>query len=128
MLWYGLAGMVNGYPNIGKLDPHSGKITEYKMPYLFAYPYDIQPDPDNNMWITDAGEGGALVKFDRQTERFIYYPTPQFSDVPKLEVSRDGAIWYTTRSGEPKNMAIGVLYPDIKRSNLSRRTTNSVAA
>jgi len=112
MLWYGLAGKVDGFQKIGKLDTQTGKIIEYTMPYLFTYPYDIQPDPENNMWITDAGEGGALVKFDRKTEKFIYYPMPQLTDMPKLEVSRAGSIWYTTRSGDPKTMAIGVLFPD----------------
>ena len=114
-LWYGLAGMVNGFAHIGKMDPNTSRVVEYAMPYMFSYPYDIQPDPENNMWVTDAGQGGALVKFDRKTEKFIYFPMPQYTDMPKLEVTKDGAVWYTTRSGSSKTMAIGVLFPDMEK-------------
>ena len=114
MLWYGLAGNVNGYQKIVKMDPKTAKTTEYATPYRFTWPYDVQADPENNIWMPDSGEGGALVKFDRKTEKFLYFPTPQTTDSPKLEVSRDGAIWYTTRSGDEKKMSIGVLYPNME--------------
>jgi hypothetical protein len=40
-------------------------------------------------------------------------PTPQVADQPKLEITRDGAIWYCPRSGaEP---GVGVLYPDVSK-------------
>jgi virginiamycin B lyase len=115
MLWYGLAGKVNGYQKIGRIDPETGKTVEYTSPYRFTWLYDVQADPDNNIWIPDSGEGGALVKFDRKLEKFIYFPMPQLTDSPKLEITRDGAIWYTTRSGDPKTMSIGVMYPDMEK-------------
>jgi len=33
--------------------------------------------------------------------------------MPKLEVTRDGAVWYSARSADIK--AIGVLYPDMTK-------------
>ena len=92
-----------------------GKIIEYTLPVKFAYPYDIQPDAQDNMWISDSGQGGALVKFDQGTEKFTYYPSPQMTDMPKLEITREGAIWYTTRAADAKEQAVGVLYPDISK-------------
>src|SRR5207248_11477421 len=44
---------------------------------------------------------------------FSYYPTPQMADQPKLEITREGAVWYCPRSGaEP---GVGVLYPDMAK-------------
>ena len=110
IVWYAL-----GNAKIGKLDPNTGKIIEYTLPVKFAYPYDIQPDAQDNMWISDSGQGGALVKFDQGTEKFTYYPSPQMTDMPKLEITREGAIWYTTRAADAKEQAVGVLYPDISK-------------
>lgn len=110
-IWYALDG--NGI--IGKLDPVTGKIAEFEMPVKYGWPYDIQPDKDDNIWISDSGQGGALVKLDPKTMKFTYFPSPQRTDMPKIEVSRDGAIWYTTRSADSDKQAVGVLYPDISK-------------
>jgi hypothetical protein len=32
--------------------------------------------------------------------------------MPKIEVSNENSIWYTTRSADSKDQALGVLYPD----------------
>lgn len=106
IVWYGVFS--NG--KIGKLDPATGKMVEYKMPVPYAEPYDIWADPDNNMWIADGAMGGALIKFDQATERFTFYPAVQRGDIPKIEITREGAIWYNPRSA--LNGAVGVLYPD----------------
>jgi virginiamycin B lyase len=109
MVWYGVFS--NG--KIGKLDPASGKMVEYKMPVAFAEPYDIWPDKDNNMWIADGAMGGALIKFDQKTEKFTFYPAVQRGDIPKIEITREGAIWYNPRSA--LKGAVGVLYPDVSK-------------
>ena len=109
MVWYGVFS--NG--KIGKIEPASGKMVEYKMPVAFAEPYDIWPDKDNNMWIADGAMGGAIVKFDQKTEQFTFYPTVQRGDLPKLEITREGAIWYNPRSA--LKGAVGVLYPDMTK-------------
>ena len=109
MVWYG--GFNNG--KLGRIDPKTGKIVEYDMPMPFAEPYDVWPDRQDNIWISDGGQGGVLIRFDPRTEKFTYYPTPQITDQPKLAITRDGAIWYTPRSSS--KAAAGVLYPDVSQ-------------
>ena len=107
MVWYG--GFSTG--KLGKLDPRTGKIVEYDVPMPFSEPYDVWPDRDDRIWISDGGQGGALIAFDPKTEKFTYFPTPQLTDQPKLAITRDGAVWYTPRSSS--KAAAGVLYPDV---------------
>jgi streptogramin lyase len=83
------------------------------MPAAFAEPYDIWPDKDNNMWIADGAMGGAIIKFDQKTEKFTFYPAVQRGDLPKIEITREGAIWYNPRSA--LKGSVGVLYPDITK-------------
>ncbi len=108
MVWYALESA----GKIGMLDPSTGKMVEYNEPVKWAFPYDIQEDHDYNLWIADSGQGGALVKFEPRSKNFTYYPYVQRTDMPKIEVSGQNSIWYTTRSADPKDQALGVLYPD----------------
>jgi len=107
MVWYG--GFNNG--KVGRIDPKSGKIVEYDVPLAHSEPYDVWPDRQDNIWISDGGQGGALIRFDPRSEKFTYYPTPQTTDQPKLAITREGAVWYTPRSSV--KAAVGVLYPDV---------------
>jgi virginiamycin B lyase len=108
-IWYG--GFSNG--KLGRIDPATGKIVEYDLPMAFSEPYDVWPDREDKIWISDGGQGGALIRFDPKTETFTYYPTPQITDQPKLAITREGAIWYTPRSSS--RAAAGVLYPDVSK-------------
>ena len=107
--WYA----VHNSGMLGKIDPESGKIVEYKIPVPYSTPYDAWPDREDNIWVSDGGQGGALIKFDPRTEKFLYYPSPRRTDMPKIEITRDGAIWYCTRSADIQ--AVGVLYPDMNK-------------
>lgn len=107
IVWYG--GFNNG--KLGRLDPTTGAITELDLPMPFSEPYDVWPDRHDNIWISDGGQGGALIRFDPRAKSFTYYPTPQITDQPKLAITREGAIWYTPRSSV--KAAAGVLYPDV---------------
>jgi len=107
IVWYG--GFNNG--KLGRIDPRSGAIKEYDIPMPFSEPYDVWPDRHDDIWISDGGQGGALIRFAPRTETFTYYPTPQITDQPKLAITREGAVWYTPRSS--LKAAVGVLYPDV---------------
>jgi len=114
IVWFGLfsAG------KLGRLDPKTGKVIEYDLPTTFSEPYDTWPDADDNIWISDGGQRGALIRFDQKTEKFTYYPTRLRSDMPKLAITRDGAIWYSARwaARSPATPAtVGVLYPDVRK-------------
>jgi len=110
-IWYGVfsAGM------LGRIDPKTGEVTERKIPAVISEPYDVWADPDDNMWISDGGQGGVLIRFNTHTEKFTFYPSPRRTDFPKVTITRDGAIWYAPRMvamtrGGPAGA--GVLYPD----------------
>jgi virginiamycin B lyase len=116
IVWFGLfsAG------KLGRLDPKTGEVTEYEIPAQFSEPYDTWPDAEDNIWISDGGQRGALIKFDQQTERFTFYPSRLRTDMPKLAITRDGAIWYSARwaARSPDTPAtVGVLYPDMDKIN-----------
>jgi streptogramin lyase/mono/diheme cytochrome c family protein len=96
---------------LGKLDQSTGKITEYILPHQNSQPYDVF-EHQGNIWIADAGQGGTLIKFNPQNKSFTYYPSPQRADKPKIQVTRDGAIWYSPRSSMD-HPGFGVLYPDM---------------
>lgn len=108
MVWFAL----DSVGKIGMLNPSTGQVVEYAEPVKFGFPYDIQEDHDYNFWIADSGQGGGLIKFEPRTRKFTYYPGVQRTDMPKIEVSRQNSIWYTTRAADAKEMALGVLYPD----------------
>jgi len=107
VIWYG----VYSRGKLGKIDPETGQTVEYDMASRFSEPYDVWRDRNTDLlWISDAGQGGAIVRFDSATEKFTYYPTPRRSDMPKMDVTSDGKIWYSTRA--VPDGAVGVLYPD----------------
>ena len=98
---------------IGYVEPQTGKVTEIPVPLDISRPYDVETDYEGNMWFGDDGQGGTTIKYDPRTNEFSFYPTPQVGDQPKVEITRDGAIWYCPRSAnEP---GTGVLYPDVSK-------------
>jgi virginiamycin B lyase len=107
IIWYG----VFSRGKLGRIDPESGAIQEYDMASRFSEPYDVWSERGSNrIWISDAGQGGAIVQFDSETERFTHYPAPRRSDMPKMDVSGDGHVWYPVRA--VPDGAVGVLLPD----------------
>ena len=64
-------------------------MAEYKVPMAVSEPYDVWPDPAGNIWISDGGMGGTLIRFDPKTETFAFYPTVQRGDLlmPRHDVS-----------------------------------------
>ncbi len=117
VVWYG----VFSQGRLGKLDLRTGERDEYDMASRFSEPYDVWRDRKTDLvWMSDAGQGGAIVQFNPRTERFTYYPSPRSSDFPKMDVSSEGHVWYSTRA--IANGGIGVLYPDkSKISSLAAR-------
>ena len=105
-VWFG----VYSDGKMARLDTASGQITLYDIPMFTSQPYDTWVDPDDKVWVSDGGQGGTLIHFDPDTEEFTYYPTAQFTDLPKLAIGSNGAVWYPARSA--RRGAVGVLYPD----------------
>lgn len=102
MVWY--AGF--GEPILGKMDPTTGKITEYPMPVLKPHNVignlDVEFDKDQNIWIAMTFQA-AIAKFDRKTEKFQIYKLPPELDGDYREITFvapqhsyvDGKVWLT---------------------------------
>ncbi len=112
-IWYS----VFSSGRLGKLSPDTGEIVEYDVvPFSrikASKPYGIVVGHEGEIWFGDGGLGGALVRFDPVSERFSYFPTPRQSDNPNLDITREGAIIYSTRSNN--QAALGIFYPDVSR-------------
>ena len=55
------------------------------------------------------------LEFDIEDETFTIYPKPQpEADSPKIQVTQDGAIWYSPR-GSVDAPGMAVLYPDMDK-------------
>ncbi len=108
-VWYG----IHDRGVLGYIDQKTGRATEFRIPLELSKPYDPQADYEGNIWVGDDAQGGTTIRFNPRNREWSYYPTPQVADQPKLEITRDGAVWYCPRSGaEP---GVGVLYPDVTK-------------
>ena len=89
---------------IGKVDPKTGKVTEYPIPVLKkGFPtgtLDLQLDKDENLWVSLMYQGG-IAKFDKKTEKFQIFALPkewqgnhtQQSMVSPSYSHVDGKVW-----------------------------------
>lgn len=88
---------------LGKLDPATGKPTEYKMtqfkPEWPTGNLDINPDRQGNLWIGMMYQA-SIAKFDPKTEQFTYYPVSSERNKDDTQLNMvtlnqqvDGKIW-----------------------------------
>ncbi len=89
---------------LGKLDPKTGKVTEYPMPVLkpgrIVGNLDVEFDEDQNLWVAMTFQG-AVAKFDRKTEQFKIYKLPaemdgdyrEFTFASPNHSKIDGKVW-----------------------------------
>jgi streptogramin lyase len=100
MVWYSNFGE----QNIGRLDPKTGKVTEFPVPeQKKGWPLGglgLQFDKDENVWLGMMYQAG-IAKFDKKTEQFqIFHPPAEFNKemtqinmvVPQRS-SVDGKVW-----------------------------------
>jgi streptogramin lyase len=80
-----------------RLDPATGKITDFKVPVSGTNTYESWPDKDDNIWTADQTHS-SIIKLDQKTGKWTYYPMPQNrQSVPKMEVDADNTLWFGTR-------------------------------
>ncbi len=93
-----------GEPILGRLDPKTGKVTEYPLPRLKANlptgSLALRLDKDENLWLGMQFQGG-IAKFDRHTEKFQTWSLPpelngdyvQINQVSPEHADVDGKVW-----------------------------------
>jgi streptogramin lyase len=101
MAWYASFGE----QILGKLDPKTGKVTEYQIPILKqGFPTGIlgmRFDEDENPWLGMQFQGG-IAKFDRKTEKFQTWSLPPEMNGDHVQVNQvspdrhhvDGKVWF----------------------------------
>ena len=62
---------------LAKIDIHTKKVTDYKLPgpFRFAYPYHTAVDKNHTVWFSLAN-ADYLGKLDQKTGEFTFYPLP----------------------------------------------------
>ncbi|MBZ5643408.1 MAG: carboxypeptidase regulatory-like domain-containing protein [Acidobacteriia bacterium] len=100
MVWY----ISFGEQILGKLDPKTGKTTEFPVPVLKpgspTGELALRSDQDGNFWIGMMYQG-AVAKFDRKTEKFQTFSLPsdqnmdytQINQVDAMHSKVDGKVW-----------------------------------
>jgi virginiamycin B lyase len=100
MVWYSSFGE----PNLGKLDPRTGKVTEYPLPEIKPdFPtgsLGLRSDRDGNLWLGMMYQG-ALARFDKKTESLRIWSLPKTANIDAAQVnmvspqssSIDGKVW-----------------------------------
>lgn len=108
---YDKQGHIHYYGKLGRIDAKTGEVTERDIPIEYGQPYDAKPDEQDNVWVSSMN---YISKFNPKTEKWTIYPTPERTDEPKIEPTRDGSIWYGSREAGVYGYGTcaTVLYPD----------------
>jgi virginiamycin B lyase len=93
-----------GEQNLGRLDPKTGKVTEYPVPeHKPGFPTGflaLRTDSTGNLWLGNMYQA-TLVKFDPKSEKFEYWPLPKEQNIDAAQVNMvspqsshvDGKVW-----------------------------------
>jgi virginiamycin B lyase len=93
-----------GEQNLGKLDPRTGKVTEFPIPeHKPGFPtglLGLRSDRDGNLWLGNMYQA-TIVKFDRKTEKFQIWKLPTEQNIDAAQINMvspqashvDGKVW-----------------------------------
>ena len=105
-VWYSDFGQMF----LGKMDPKTGKVTQYPIPVVKpGWPegtLDLEFDTDDNPWIGVMYQS-AIAKFDRKTEKFQMWSTPKEWDTDAGQLGHiaiegtpvDNKVWIKNSDG-----------------------------
>lgn len=104
IVWY--TDQANSY--IGRLDPTTGAVTDYRTPTPRSGPHGIivAPPPDGGVWYT-ANFVGRLGRLDPATGKIREYVLPAAARDPHTLVYLGGKVWFTSQGSN----LYGVLDP-----------------
>jgi streptogramin lyase len=91
---------------IGRINPTTGRITEFPIPTSYSYPWGITLGPDGNLWFTEGGNGqlAQLGRIDMKTlhidEVRLRAVAPSAVDIDHSQplgivTGPDKALWFT---------------------------------
>ena len=118
-LWY-TGQMANV---LGRVDPKSGKVTEYPLKTAHSGPHGLVEDRRGNIWYT--GNTGALLgKLDPKTGAVTEYKMPdaEAKDPHTLIFDKRGILWFTVQNAnrigrlDPASGDIKLLTPPTPKS------------
>jgi virginiamycin B lyase len=109
---------------LGRLDPHTGQITEYHPDIPSSGPHGLVADKDGNIWFT-GNFAGYIGRFDPHTGKFASYklPDPAARDPHTPLFDRRGILWFTVQGAnmvgrlDPKTGEIRLVQSPTPRSN-----------
>ena len=100
IVWYSSFGE----QNLGKLDPRTGKVTEFPIalhkPGFPTGTLGLRADRDGNLWLGNMYQA-RIVKFDRKSETFQFWTLPDDVNIDAAQVNMvspsashvDGKVW-----------------------------------
>jgi virginiamycin B lyase len=100
MVWYSSFGE----QNLGKLDPKTGKVTEFPIiEHKHSFPtggLGLRSDRDGNLWLGNMYQA-TIMKFDRKTESFKFWPLQGEQNIDAAQINMvspqashiDGKVW-----------------------------------
>ena len=100
MVWYSSFGE----QNLGRLDPSTGKVTEFPIPeHKPGFPtglLGLRSDPQGNLWLGNMYQA-TIAKFDPKTETFKYWPLEGDENIDAAQINMvspqssnvDGKLW-----------------------------------
>jgi virginiamycin B lyase len=100
MVWFSSFGQ----QNLGRLDPKTGKVTEFPYPlHREDFPTGalaLRADPDGNLWLGNMYQA-TIVKFDPKTEQFQFWTLPAEHNIDAAQINMvspqssqvDGKLW-----------------------------------
>jgi streptogramin lyase len=93
-----------GEQNLGKLDPKTGKVTEFPIvehkPGFPTGGLGLRSDRDGNLWLGNMYQA-TIMKFDRKTETFKFWPLQGEQNIDAAQINMvspqsshvDGKVW-----------------------------------
>ncbi|HEX3114756.1 MAG TPA: carboxypeptidase regulatory-like domain-containing protein [Bradyrhizobium sp.] len=100
MVWYSSFGE----QNLGRLDPRTGKVTEFPVPeHKPGFPtglLGLRSDREGNLWLGNMYQA-AIAKFDRNSETFKFWPLQGDENIDAAQINMvspqasavDGKVW-----------------------------------
>lgn len=100
IVWYSSFGE----QNLGRLDPKTGKVTEFPMeehkPGFPTGALGLRSDPQGNLWLGNMYQA-TIAKFDRKTETFKFWPLQGDENIDAAQINMvspqssnvDGKVW-----------------------------------